>query len=420
MKWIERLLRYQRRSLTFTSLGTRFILVTLAVGLAAINTGNNLLYLVLALLLSLITLSGVLSEQCLRRLEVSRRAPATIFAGASTPIAVVVTNHNRLFPSFLLHVQEASSDAVHPAGPSGGEPSIFVLPPGESRSVTYRLRFERRGLYRLRGVQVGTRFPFGLFTKRLLIPLSEEVLALPALLSGDESIGLLNPVGQALARARRGQGSGFFVLREYQDGDDARMIHWKSSARQAKLLVREADEEEHREVTLALDLRWPSESATEREAALYHARCERAVSLAATLAVEWSRRGWRLGLFTDGAHLPPRQGRAHIGQLLQMLALLPSLRQSGAASPLADLSAWLTAVGSLDREKRVSPALRSWRAGSPDDLWVVLTIWEQTAAGNRTGQGASEIPGAWPEPSHVFRKLVTCPNEPASTELVEE
>lgn len=301
MKWIERLLRYRRRSLTFTPLGTRFVLVTLAVGLAAINTGNNLLYLVLALLLSLITLSGVLSEQCLRRLEVSRRTPSTIFAGASTPIAVVVTNHNRLFPSFLLHVQEASSDAVRPSAPIGhaagqsaaGEPSIFVLPPGDSRSVTYRTRFERRGRYQLRGVEVSTRFPFGLFTKRLLIPIAEEVLVLPALLSGDQAVGLVNPVGQALERARRGQGSGFFVLRDYQDSDDARMIHWKSSARQAKLLVREADEEEHREVTLALDLRWPSESATERGAALYDARCERAVSLAATLAVEWSRKGWR-------------------------------------------------------------------------------------------------------------------------------
>ena len=420
MKWVERLLRYRRRSLTFTSLGTRFILVTLAVGLAAINTGNNLLYLVLALLLSLITLSGVLSEQCLRRLAVSRRVPTTIFAGASTPIAVVVTNHNRLFPSFLLHAQEAPSGAANPLVPVGGaagsDPSIFVLPPGESRSVTYRLRFEHRGLHRLRGVQVSTRFPFGLFTKQLLIPLSEDVLVLPALLSGEESTGLVNPVGQALARARRGQGSGFFVLRDYQDGDDARTIHWKSSARQTKLLVREADEEEHREVTLAFDLRWPLGSATEREAALYHARCERAMSLAATLAVEWSRRGWRLGLFTGGAHLPPGQGRAHIGRLLRALALLPSLRQTGSAPTLSDLSAWLIADGPLGREQSVAPPLHLGQAGSPDDLWLVLTIWEQTAAGPL----AATVPGAWPEPSRVIRKLVTCPNEPASTELIEE
>lgn len=420
MKWAERLLRYRRRSLVFTPLGTRFVLVTLAVGLAAINTGNNLLYLVLALLLSLIALSGVLSEQCLRRLEVSRRVPSTIFAGATIPVAVVVTNHNRVFSSFLLHVQEAPSASAPSPPPATGEPSIFVLPPGNSRSVTYRTRFERRGLHQLRGVQVSTRFPFGLFIKRLLIPIAEEVLVLPALLSGDQSVGLVNPVGQALARARRGQGSGFFVLREYQDGDDARTIHWKSSARQSKLLVREADEEEHREVTLALDLRWPSESATERAATLYDARCERAVSLAATLAVEWSRKGWRLGLFAGDTHLPPRQGRAHIGQLLRALALLPPLRQKEPPPLMADLSAWLTAAGPAHHAQTAASTRSTWRAGSPDDLWVVLTIWEETAADHRFGAGAGAVHGTWTEPAQIVRTLVTCPNEPASTEPVEE
>jgi len=416
MRWAERLLRYRRRSLAFTSLGTRFVLVTLAVGLAAINTGNNLLYLVLALLLSLITLSGVLSEQCLRRLEVKRRTPSTIFAGTPAPVTVVVTNHHRLFPSFLLRVQEAPSGAARFMTPMAGDPAIFVLPPGDSRSVTYQMRFERRGRYRLRGVTVSTRFPFGLFTKQLLIPIIEDVLVLPALLPRDESIGLVNPAGQAEARARRGHGSGFFVLRDYQIGDDARMIHWKSSARQAKLQVREADEEEHREVTLALDLRWPSAAATDREAALYDARCERVVSLAATLAVEWSRRGWKLGLFAGGAYLPPRQGRAHISRLLEALALLPPLLQRGSqASPLADLSAWLAAFDPFELG-RSEARPQAWRAGSPDDFWVVLTIWEQA----ETGPLAGALPDARPEPSRVVRMLVTCPNEPASTELAEE
>lgn len=420
MKWAERLLQYRRRSLTFTSLGTRFVLVTLAVGFAAINTGNNLLYLVLALLLSLITLSGVLSEQCLRRLEVSRQIPSTIFSGSPAPVTVMVTNHNRLFPAFLLHVLETSSDALHLLASAAGEPFIFVLLPGDSRSVTYRVRFERRGLHRLRGIRISTRFPFGLFTKQLLLPISEEVLVLPSLLPGEDLAGLVNPVGQAEARARRGQGSGFFVLRDYADGDDARMIHWKSSARQAKLLVREADEEEHREVTLALDLRWPSASATEREAALYDARSERAVSLAATLAIEWSRRGWRLGLFTGGAHIPPGQGRAHLSRLLQALALLPSLRHPDRSPLLTGLPAWLSAVGLFDREQGAAPQPPSWRAGSPDDLWVLLTIWEQTEAGHHFGQWGGSVPGAWPEPGRLVRTLVTCPNEPASTEPVEE
>ena len=54
------------RTLKVTRMGRTYLVVTFGVGLGALNTGNNLLYLVLGLLLSVIILSGVLSERCLR------------------------------------------------------------------------------------------------------------------------------------------------------------------------------------------------------------------------------------------------------------------------------------------------------------------------------------------------------------------
>ena len=75
IRWI-----YRNRSLRLTSEGTKFLFFTLAIGVAAINTGNNLFYLILALMLSLIVISGLLSEQCLRRLEFQRYVPDLIMA----------------------------------------------------------------------------------------------------------------------------------------------------------------------------------------------------------------------------------------------------------------------------------------------------------------------------------------------------
>ncbi len=383
MKWIERFLRYKRRSLKFTPLGTRFVLVTLAVGLAAINTGNNLLYLVLALLLSLITLSGVLSEQCLRRLVVTRRLPSVVFASEPYTATLIVANHKRLFPSFLLHVQEEINETAGVTTVGAADPPIFVLPPHAVRSISYRAQFGRRGLHRLTGVVASTDFPFGLFTKRLLMPLAHEVLVYPAMLPNAELAGVINPVGQELARARKGRGGGFFALRDYQEGDDARMIHWKSSARHAKLLVREVDEEEHREVTLVIERRWPSDATTEGRAAIYRARFERAISLGATMTVEWARRGWRLGIVTEEVHLPPAQGRAHLEKILRTLTLLPPIeRPPPSDEPLA-----------------IPTQLLSRRP--PDQLWVVLAICDDDA---------------WPTGmSDVLRHVVTCPNEPTES-----
>src|SRR3989442_12957144 len=74
------------RSIRLTSEGTRFLLFTFGIGLAAINTGNNLFYLLLAMMLSLIVISGLLSEHCLRRLEFHRHVPDLIMANEPTTL----------------------------------------------------------------------------------------------------------------------------------------------------------------------------------------------------------------------------------------------------------------------------------------------------------------------------------------------
>src|SRR4051812_7946069 len=69
------------RKLKITREGKFFILLTLSVGLAAINTGNNLLYLLLGMLLALIVVSSIMSELSLRKLTVVRRLPARAQVG---------------------------------------------------------------------------------------------------------------------------------------------------------------------------------------------------------------------------------------------------------------------------------------------------------------------------------------------------
>ena len=69
------------RRIRFTSGGVVFTLGTIAVGFAAMNTGNNLLYLLLGSMLGFIAVSGWLSEQAIRGLRVERRAPRAVTVG---------------------------------------------------------------------------------------------------------------------------------------------------------------------------------------------------------------------------------------------------------------------------------------------------------------------------------------------------
>src|SRR5512147_1574654 len=95
--WLPRTIRPTRE-------GWWLIGATLVVGLAATNTGNNLLYLILAMMLSFTVISGVLSEQALRRVRLQRGMPERIFAGTPATFSVRLTNGKRHLPSYALYV----------------------------------------------------------------------------------------------------------------------------------------------------------------------------------------------------------------------------------------------------------------------------------------------------------------------------
>ena len=69
------------RKLRPTRVGWFFVGGVLSIGIAAVNTGNNLLYFVLAMMLGAIVVSGILSERNLRGLWVERSVPGDVTAG---------------------------------------------------------------------------------------------------------------------------------------------------------------------------------------------------------------------------------------------------------------------------------------------------------------------------------------------------
>ena len=81
-----------KRRLAFTRMGRWYTGLTIAIGLAATNTGNNLLFLVLGLLLASIVVSGILSEQSLKDVRVERRLPAVATAGQPALIGLLARN----------------------------------------------------------------------------------------------------------------------------------------------------------------------------------------------------------------------------------------------------------------------------------------------------------------------------------------
>jgi hypothetical protein len=89
----------------FTLGGAAIVSLIVIVGFSAWNTGNNLLFLVLSLLVASIVVGFLAGNYCLKKLDVKMRFPETIFAGEATPILVSLHNRKRIFPTFSIIVQ---------------------------------------------------------------------------------------------------------------------------------------------------------------------------------------------------------------------------------------------------------------------------------------------------------------------------
>jgi uncharacterized protein (DUF58 family) len=293
-----------KRRLAFTRLGRWYMGLTIGIGLAAINTGNNLLFLVLGLLLASIIVSGILSEQSLRGVRLERRLPSVATCGQPALIGLLAHNDKARVPSFSLTLRERG-------GQVSGQGFLVLLPAGQAAEVAYPFVPARRGAHRFEQLEVATRAPFGLFEKSRPLDAQEELVVFPR-----EVPAPLQPA-RALAREgerpedRAGLGLEVHSLRDHRAGEDARTIHWRSSARAGRLIGVDREQERRKRVCVVLDQR-----------ALHGEPLERAVENAAALVTRELDGGAEVSLAVAGGRLGAGSGPAHLREALTMLALL--------------------------------------------------------------------------------------------------
>ena len=236
------------RGLRFTRQGKLYTAVTLGVGIAAVNTGNNLLFLVLGLMLGLILVSGILSEMTLRGLVVTRGLPETATAEAVFPVELRVRNTKRFAASFGVELRD-EIDGV----PFRRRCFFLRVSPGEDRAIAYRCEIDKRGVARFDGTDVFTRFPFGLFEKHRFVPLEETVIVLPKVVPVPMPEGIPANGDRVSPDRHAGYGIEFRELREMGPGDDLRRIDWRATARLRRFMVRQTEIEADAFVEILLD-----------------------------------------------------------------------------------------------------------------------------------------------------------------------
>ena len=276
---------------------------------SAWNTGNNMLYIVLGMMVSLMMVSVISSHVTLSRLSVDRSFPATVHAGQSADLVVRVRNNKTTFHSFSLAVHSGSTD-------QGAY--ILKVEPGNVATVVTPRTFTKRGLYPLEPTRLSTGYPFGLFEQGMLCNGRREVLVYPEIRELKQSVmDRVLARGDVASRGRRGRGTDYYGLREYSHGDDARLISWKVSAKQGKLMLREFENPERKGLVLVLDT-----DLAGQDTAHARDRFEEAVKFSASLAARCLRDGYHIDLLVPDGPIGFGSGEHQLHKTLKCLALI--------------------------------------------------------------------------------------------------
>jgi uncharacterized protein (DUF58 family) len=250
----------------FTRLGTGYVVFTTIVGFAAVNTGNNSLYIGLAMMLAGLIVSGIVSSGALRGIAVELSIEGEVWAGRAAPVRLVLANRSRYALRDLVVTAPGIERQLH----------LAVAAPRSEASVEVRFVFPRRGRVSIAHVDVYTRFPFGLFLLKRRRRLAGETIIYPRILEGVEAEKAWGEIGtEAPPREMRvGSGTEVFAYRDYSRGDSLRNVHWRKSASLGRWVIKQTAVESAVSVMIVVDPYLPP--GTDPEA------FERMISAAAT------------------------------------------------------------------------------------------------------------------------------------------
>jgi len=318
LRWISYRMEYR-----ITRQGWIYILGIVIVALAAINTGNNLLFLILACLIASILMSGILSSVTLAGVEMDLRLPQHIFARQTVRSVVELNNEKLTLPSFSLRVEGVQKKGAS-AGTLMETPVYFpYLPKHDSVKQAVPLQFPRRGVYRQEAFRIVTSFPFGFLQKARRLDLVSEALVYPSVEATSDFLEVMFGIQGAIESLAKGRGQDLYALRDYQPTDNLRHVHWKASARSGSLMVREFAREDDSRVVLVFD---PHSAAAQADAGTKEKeRFEEAVRLCAAIAWDLYERGTLLQFQSGATELAQTPAEDSIFEVLRHLAVVQSV-----------------------------------------------------------------------------------------------
>lgn len=279
--------------------GFLYIAITIFMGIAAANTNNNLVFLIVSGLLSFMGISGFFGKANLSKLELGIDFPQEVYAGSRVPVKITMQNRRRHFPAFLIKLTADRISVLMPFTPGKSASSIFA-------NITFR----ERGLHTIENPLVSSVFPFNFFTRFRTLDETYTIIVLPRLKACD--------LANLYRKERRSRGekisdsigydADVVSIREYVRGDPIKYIHWKATAKTGKLKTKELSSLSYQPVVIEF------EDVMIRD-------IEERISCIAYTIVQLLKNNVPVGLKINGRLYPPDTTNVHKLNMLRELAV---------------------------------------------------------------------------------------------------
>ena len=253
------------------------------------------------------------------RVQVSREQLGKLSIGRDNPVTITIQAGQTSGKSRQFNYQ------IRDGAPQDlpGTPELINgrLQSGKIQTSTYTVHPYHRGEYEWQGIQVRQLGAWGLAWQQWRVDSAQTVPVYPDLIGLKSlSIKLALQSSGAMRQARkRGIGTEFSELREYNIGDDPRSIDWKATARRNRPLIRLLEPEQEQTVIILLD-RGRLMTANIQG----YQRFDFGLNAALSLALTATQRGDRVGVGVFDRYLttwiPPQQGQSHFSRILDRVS----------------------------------------------------------------------------------------------------
>lgn len=325
----------KRPSLDLSITGLIFAGLMTFMGIAAVNSGANLLYAVFGLSLGVLLISRTIGKISLRKLSLKRVLPDHAMVGRPLDLRYELENRKRYWPALSVTVAELDGVEAFAMQPHA---YLLHVTAGKTAQISAEALGKRRGLHHLNRCQLVTSFPFGFIRRGIEISTKDSLLVYPAVGEVDESIFQMCRSAEssgAMMRPRQGGSDEFYGVKEYRSGDNPRWIYWRRSAHTGTLVAREMTHVAPPRLMMLVDTHIPAGASGKL------ADVEQAIAMAASLASVALEQGLPVGLVAWSnrwLHIAPNRGKRHRRDILTALAMLPRNSGHGAMEMLNESS----------------------------------------------------------------------------------